>query len=122
MGKPRLLLVEDNLAVRNATRMLLSVEGYYVTGAASLSEALQRAREPEGIDLLITDYYLGGETGVEVIAALRAALPAPLKVILITGDPESVIRDLPGDPDLRVTGKPIRAAEFLTLVRSLLAS
>jgi CheY-like chemotaxis protein len=121
LGKSRLLLVEDNLAVRNATRMLLSVEGYYVTEAASLSEALQRAREPQGIDLLITDYYLDGETGVEVIAALRAALQAPLKVILITGDTDSVLRELPSDPDLRVTSKPIKAAEFLTLVQSLLA-
>jgi len=121
LGKSRLLLVEDNLAVRNATRMLLSVEGYYVTEAASLSEALQRAREPEGIDLLITDYYLGRETGIEVIAALRAALQVPLKVILVTGDTESVPRELPGDPDLRVARKPIKAAEFLTLVKSLLA-
>jgi two-component system, cell cycle sensor histidine kinase and response regulator CckA len=121
LGKSRLLLVEDNLAVRNATRMLLSVEGYYVTEAASLSEALQRAREPQGIDLLLPDYYLDGETGVEVIAALRAALQAPLKVILITGDTDSVLRELPSDPDLRVTSKPIKAAEFLTLVQSLLA-
>jgi CheY-like chemotaxis protein len=121
LGKSRLLLVEDNLSVRNATRMLLSVEGYCVTEAASLSEALERAREPEGIDLLITDYYLDGETGVEVIAALRAALRVPLKVILVTGDPGSVPRELPGDPDLRVTSKPIKAAEFLTLVQSLLA-
>jgi CheY-like chemotaxis protein len=101
--------------------MLLSVEGYHVTAAASLSEALQRASEPEGIDLLITDYYLDGETGIEVINALRAALPAPLKVILITGDTESVARELPGDPDVRVTSKPIKAGEFLTLVQSLLA-
>jgi len=101
--------------------MLLRVEGYSVTEAGSLSEALQKASEPEGIDLLITDYYLGGERGIEDITALRAALPVPPKVILITGDPETVIRELPDDPDLQVTGKPIKAAEFLTLVRSLLA-
>lgn len=116
-----MLLVEDNLAVRNATRMLLSVEGYHVTEAASLREALQGAREPEGIDLLITDYYLDGETGVDVITALRAALQVPLKAILITGDTESVARELPSDPNLRITSKPIRAAEFLTLVQALLA-
>lgn len=120
LAKSRLLLVEDNLAVRDATRMLLRVEGYHVAEAGSLREALQKAREPEGIDLLITDYHLEGETGVEVIAAVRAALRGPLKVILLTGDTESVTRELPGDPDLRVTGKPIKAAEFLTLVRTLL--
>ena len=121
LGKSRLLLVEDNLAVRNATRMLLSVEGYHVTEAASLREALQKASDPDGIDLLVTDYHLEGETGIEVITALRAALRVPLKAILITGDPESVARELYSDPYLRVTGKPIRAGEFLTLVRTLLA-
>jgi len=121
LAKSRLLLVEDNPAVRNATRMLLSLEGYHVTEAASLHEALQKAREPDGIDLLVTDYHLEGETGIEVITALRAALRAPLKAILITGDPESVSRELPDDPDLELTGKPIRAGEFLSLVRTLLA-
>jgi PAS domain S-box-containing protein len=122
-GGSRVLLVEDDLAVRDATRLLLKVEGYQVVAVASLAEALQRAREAEGLDLLVTDYHLGeGETGIQVIAAVRDALKAPVKSVLITGDTSSAIKDLPRDPFFRVASKPIKAEELLTLLRGLLAA
>ena len=66
-----MLLVEDDPAVRDATRMLLKVEGYRVTAVASLAEAIKASAESR-IDLLVTDYHLSNEeTGTQVIAALR---------------------------------------------------
>ena len=125
-GQPahsRVLLVEDDQAVRDATRLLLKVEGYQVVAVGSLPEALERAREAAGVDLLVTDYHLGdGATGLQVIAAVRAALKCPVKSVLITGDTSSAIRDLPRDPYFRVASKPIKAEELLTLLRALLAS
>lgn len=119
----RVLLVEDDMAVRDATRLLLKVEGYQVIAVASLAEALQRAREAETIDLLVTDYHLGeGETGIQVIAAVRDTLKAQVKSVLITGDTSSAIKDLPRDSFFRVASKPIRAEELLTLLRGLLAA
>lgn len=123
IGKPVVLLVEDDPAVRNATRMLLKVEGFRVAAVASLGEALEEARQGEPIDLLVTDYHLsGGETGTQVIAALRELLGIHLKAILITGDTSSAIRDLPRDPQLRIASKPAKAEELLALMRALLAS
>ena len=119
----RVLLVEDDMAVRDATRLLLKIEGYQVVAVASLAEALQRVREAEGIDLLVTDYHLAqGETGIQVIAAIRDALKTPVKSVLITGDTSSAIKDLPRDPYFRVASKPIRAEELLTLLRGLLSA
>ena len=64
ISKPHVLLVDDDQAVRDATRMLLKVEGYRVTTVSSLTEALQKAGDDASLDLLITDYHLGeGETG-----------------------------------------------------------
>jgi two-component system, sensor histidine kinase len=121
--RARVLLVEDDLAVRNATRLLLKVEGYDVVTAGTLAEALQRAQEVDGIDLLITDYHLAaGETGLQVIAALRQRCHPELKAVLVTGDTSAVIKELPSDPKLRVASKPIRAEELLTLMKELLAS
>ena len=117
------LLVEDDAAVRCATRMLLMVEGYRVTAVASLAEALERARNGNPIDLLLTDYHLSaGELGTEVIAALREIVTSPLKAILITGDTSSAMAALPRDPLLRVASKPIKADELLMLLRTLLAA
>ncbi len=116
--KRRVLLVEDDPGVRDATRMLLKVEGYQVTAVASLEEALVAARD--GTDLLVTDYHLrDGETGTQVISGLRAALGTALKSVLVTGDTSTVIREIPFDPDMRIASKPIRAEELLTLLREL---
>jgi CheY-like chemotaxis protein len=123
IGSARVLLVEDDAAVRSATRMLLKVEGYRVTAVGSLAEALQYVREANGIDLLVTDYHLSdGELGTQVIAALRESLALPLKAVLMTGDTSTAVAELPRDPYLRVASKPIDADELLALLRALLAA
>ncbi len=123
IGTARILLVEDDPAVRGATRMLLKVEGYRVTAVGSLAEALEHVRQGNGVDLLVTDYHLScGELGTQVLAALRECFAAPLKAVLMTGDTSSAIKDLPRDPYLRVASKPIEAGELLTLLRALLAT
>jgi PAS domain S-box-containing protein len=119
--RARVLLVEDDLAVRDATRLLLKVEGYQVLPAASLAEALQKVGQTDGIDLLVTDYHLrDGETGIQVIGAVRELSGKPLKAVLITGDTSSAVKELPADPDLRVAAKPIKAEELLGIIKALL--
>jgi two-component system, sensor histidine kinase len=121
--RARILLVEDDLAVRNATRLLLSVEGYSVTAVSSLAEAQQTVSEGKKIDMLITDYHLGdGETGLTVIAAMRQALGPDLKALLITGDTSSVVRKISQDSNLRIISKPVNADEMLGLLETLLGS
>ena len=112
------LLVEDDPAVRNATRMLLKVEGYRVTAVATIAEAVQSA-ETQAIDLLITDYHLAGnEIGTALITALRNRLGSNLKAILVTGDTSSAVKELPSDPYLRIASKPIKADALLALMRA----
>jgi two-component system, sensor histidine kinase len=119
--RTRVLLVEDDPAVLNATRMLLKSDGYEVTGVATLAEALEQARADTRIDLLVTDYHLrGGETGTRVIDSLRAQLDRPLKAVLITGDTSSAVKELPQDPWLRIVSKPVNADKLLSLLRALL--
>jgi PAS domain S-box-containing protein len=120
--RSRVLLVEDDLAVRDATRLLLKVEGYQVFPVASLVEALQKSHEVGRVDLLVTDYHLSdGETGIQVLNALREATGTALKAVLITGDTSTAIKELPRDPSLRVASKPIKAEELLSLMSTLLA-
>lgn len=117
------LLVEDDPRVRDAARMLLKVEGYDVTVAASLAEALQQASEHRDIGLLVTDYHLSAdETGIEVISSVRGVLGADLPAVLMTGDTSSAVRELSYDARLRAVSKPIKPDELLALFRELLAS
>ena len=120
---PRVLLVEDDPAVRNATRMLLKVEGFQVLTAGSLAEARAQASQHPELDLLVTDYHLSNdETGTQVIATLRQDLGKPLKAVLITGDTSSAVKELERDERLRLARKPIHAEDLLTLLKSLLAT
>lgn len=122
-GEARVLLVEDNDSVRHATRMLLELEGYHVTAVGALSAARRHVEQGNPVDLLISDYHLNdGETGTQVIAQLREMLGATLRAVLTTGDTSSAIQQLPRDPYLRITSKPIKADELLTLLRALLAA
>ncbi|HEU5135300.1 MAG TPA: PAS domain S-box protein [Steroidobacteraceae bacterium] len=116
------LLVEDEPGVRNAMRMLLKIEGYRVTTAASANEALEFLRAADmDFDVIVTDYHLeGGRTGTEVISAARELRRQVLKAILVTGDTSSAIRELKSDTNLRITSKPINSDELLALVRDLL--
>ncbi|MBW4050841.1 MAG: PAS domain S-box protein [Proteobacteria bacterium] len=120
-GTARILLVDDDAGVRNATAMLLEVEGFEVARAASLAEAIREARRGERIDLVIADYHLQkGETGVDVIAAVRQLAGESLAAVLVSGDTSSKLRGLEAHERLRVASKPIRADELLRLIGSLL--
>jgi len=121
-GRPRVLLVEDDAGVRDATRMLLRVEGYKVTAVASLAEALCSAQQEGAPDLLITDYHLGdGELGTQVIAAVRERVHSEVKAVLVTGDTSTAVKHMPDDPRLRVVAKPIEAEQLLRVLDDLLA-
>ena len=116
---PFILLVDDDAAVRRATAMLLSVEGYRVGAAATLAEALALAQADTA--LLICDYHLsGGETGTDVIAQVRRALGRELPGILITGDTSSTIRDRRASANVRLLSKPVDADQLLELLKTLL--
>jgi signal transduction histidine kinase/CheY-like chemotaxis protein len=117
----QILLVEDDPEVRNATRMLLKAEGYSVTVAATLHEAVQKAIDHPQLALVVTDFHLGaGETGVQVILRLGEVLQRAIKAILITGDTSSAIKELAPNPNLRVLSKPVQAETFLRTIRELL--
>ncbi|HMK87906.1 MAG TPA: ATP-binding protein [Steroidobacteraceae bacterium] len=120
-SKVRILLVEDNPAVRRATGLLLQMEGYEVAAVATLEEARAAANADRSARLVITDYHLADEeNGIDVIAALRGTL-GPVRAILMTGDTSSAIKELAGDQHLRIASKPINADELLGLVRAMLA-
>jgi DNA-binding NtrC family response regulator len=117
----RLLLVEDEASVRNAMRMLLRMEGFEVVAAATAEEAMLELQGPEQLDLLITDYHLdAGHTGTQIIAAAREQRDPQFKAILVTGDTSTAVREMQGDPRLRITSKPINSRELLGLIRTLL--
>jgi two-component system, sensor histidine kinase len=121
-GQFHVLLVEDDASVRNATRLLLKSEGYVVTVASTLTEALERGTAMPKLDMLVTDYHLpNSETGLQVIAALRERRGEVIRAVLITGDTSSAVHELTLDSNVRIASKPIRAEELIDMLKALLA-
>jgi PAS domain S-box-containing protein len=117
----RVLLVEDDPGVRNATRLLLEAEGFAVVTAASYAEAMEHAHfSAPPIDLLITDYHLGARNGLEIISSLRRSISARLPAILLSGDTSPAVQAATTDESLRITSKPIQAERLLALIGELL--
>jgi PAS domain S-box-containing protein len=120
----RILVVDDDAAVRKATSMFLRSEGYDVRVAECKAQALELMGADPQIDVLITDYHLdAGNTGLEVVSACRILRGTRhLPAILLSGDTSTAIRAIGGDPDLRVTSKPIDPDRLLDLVTELRGS
>jgi CheY-like chemotaxis protein len=116
-----ILLVDDHSGVLNAMRELLTSNGYRVTTAASLREAVERARENSDLDLLITDYHLGGrETGRQVVGHVREMRGPQFKAVVITGDTAAAVHGFDGDGALCWVSKPINPKQLLTVLKNLL--
>ncbi|PMQ03240.1 Sensory/regulatory protein RpfC [Dyella sp. AD56] len=86
MAGRRILVIDDDEAVRLGMLQLLRSWGCHCFVAQSYDEALQLARS-HGPELVISDYRLRErQTGAEIIAALRAELGSGLPALIVTGD------------------------------------
>jgi len=81
--KPRILVIDDEGAIRDSLRMILEYEDYQFVGAASGQEGLALAQR-ERPDLVLLDIKMPGMDGMEVLRKLRA-LDETLPVVMISG-------------------------------------
>jgi signal transduction histidine kinase len=80
----KVLLVDDNSELRTVTALHLRRLGYDVLEAASTFEALERASQEPGFDLLLTDVELEDRPGTELAAELLKSRPE-LPVVFMSG-------------------------------------
>jgi DNA-binding NtrC family response regulator len=78
----RLLVVEDDPAVRTTVVTFLELEGYAVDAVSSTGEALERLSE-NSYPIVISDIYIDDRTGLDVLDAARSKDP-DCSVILMT--------------------------------------
>jgi two-component system, NtrC family, nitrogen regulation response regulator NtrX len=83
MPKSRILVIDDEAAIRDSLKMTLEYEGYEFVGAATGQEGLALA-EREAPDLVLLDVKMPGMDGLEVLDRLRA-MNETLPVVVISG-------------------------------------
>jgi len=85
-SETKVLLVDDDAAVRNALRRVLEHRGYRVFACSSGGEALERLAAG-GYDAMVSDVRMPGMSGLKLLRAVREH-DLDLPVILVTGNPD----------------------------------
>ena len=116
-----ILLVDDDPDIRSLMRTFLEHEGYSVFTSGDAERAVQIFRSVPQIDLLVTDLYMPGRSGLELGRELKA-LRSELPVLLISGgagaeDYAAQTRE----EGWNFLAKPFRLPEFLAMVHRILA-
>jgi two-component system response regulator MprA len=116
----KILVVDDERAVRESLRRALELEGYEIELAADGSEALYRLEGSEEPDAVILDVLMPGVDGLEVCRRLRGS-GSKLPVLMLTArtEVEDRVAGLDAGADDYVT-KPFALEELLARVRALL--
>lgn len=81
-----ILVVDDEADIRKGLEMSLRQWGYAVSVAADFGLAMDVLNEDNPPVLVIADYRLGAETGIEVIQAVRRRTGRCIAALLLTGD------------------------------------
>jgi CheY-like chemotaxis protein len=119
---PRILVVDDNDALREIATRILIRAGYEVTAAATRDEALRVSHDKNvRLDLVLTDVIMPGISVREFIDATHAARPG-LPVVLMSGYATDHARTGDSLPDsFPMLAKPFQAATLLRQVSTTLA-
>ncbi|MBZ9966266.1 NahK/ErcS family hybrid sensor histidine kinase/response regulator [Mesorhizobium sp. BR1-1-2] len=108
------LCIDNDARILEGMRLLLEGWGCAVetvSGTKSLDIAIRRP------DVVLADYHLDGETGLDAIVRLRAIHGDDLPAVLVTADRSNEVRTAAAGLDIPVINKPLKPA----VLRSMMA-
>ena len=85
MDRPRILLVDDDAAIRSTMQAILEDEGFLVDSASTGKEAIEKTKQ-KTYDVALLDIRLPDMEGIELLHLMKDDLPRTRK-IMVTGYP-----------------------------------
>jgi FixJ family two-component response regulator len=119
LGDPVVIVIDDDLAVRNSLGFSLQVEGFAVRTYASGNELPNAAALPRR-GCLVVDYYLPGTNGLALLQSLRernVMLPA----LLVTSHPSETVRKQAAQAGVTIIEKPLLGNVLIDGIREAIA-
>lgn len=119
LDRRRVLVIDDELEIRETLETFLSWEGYDVATAESGEAAVERAKK-EPFHLAITDLRMSGMNGAETVGALKRIRPG-IAVIVVTGyaSDEAAVRCW-AEGAFQIIRKPFQLEDLLDVVEAAL--
>lgn len=115
------LLVEDDLVLRQTMTELLERWGIIVLSSSGAGEALDRLRSsPATPALIIADYSLRGELGTNVIRSLRIEIGVQVPALIVTADVDPQIIAEIREAGIPVLIKPVSPPRLRVMMHNLL--
>jgi CheY-like chemotaxis protein len=117
----RVLLVDDNRALRAVTAVMLAAAGYDVTECASAAAAAETIATQPPFDALVVDMRLGDGTGLDVFE-LAGGLESGPPTLFISGYSGDDLAGLPQSKAWQFMAKPFSRQELLNQLKTLVGS
>jgi CheY-like chemotaxis protein len=115
----RILVVDDDFAVLEVTKVVLEQEGFSVATASNGEDALAMAKT-EPPDVVVTDFMMPLMNGAELARQMRASpLLAPIPIIMVSATSAAEVGSIDG---LGITflAKPVTIDGLLRVLRQVL--
>ncbi len=112
-----IVIVDDDPEILASTSSVLQLAGARVIHAASGDEIIHRLINIEQVpDLILSDFRLMDETGVDVIELLRHEFNTDIPALLITGETSRQVIEVIGQYGYRILFKPLSAQELIEAI------
>ena len=117
-GKPRILVVDDDPSIGRLLESLFRLEGYPCRIVARGEDAIDALRS-DAFDIVISDIYMDGVSGMDVLDAARAC-PADVEVVIMTahGSVETAVRAVRSGA-FDYISKPFEVDDIVAVVRRI---
>ncbi len=120
LGELSILCIDNEPVILAGMKSLLEQWGCRVVLAADLREALSRWSDETAPQLVLADFHLDEETGLDVLEALRYHWQEPIPAIVISADNSDEIRHQVQEADCLFLAKPVQPVALRNMMRRAL--
>lgn len=123
IGQVKVLIIDDEHAIANTLSLVLNREGFRTCTAYSGEEGIYIAESYQP-DILISDVFMGGITGIAAAIEVTARVPS-CDVLLLSGNvynAKQLWDPLDGEMPFEILSKPIHPLDLLAKLRNLVRS
>ena len=117
-GRPRVLVIDDDLALAEMLQIVLDKEGFDSSTCARGDKALAAFRDYRP-DIVLLDLMLPGKDGIRVCQELRQETGVPIIMLTARSETALVVRGLEVGADDYVS-KPFKAKELIARIKARL--